>query len=103
MIGAAHYMAGMTMEYGGDPMEALRHYISAYTYGTAPGLAPAIARLADVSIFAGRQEVRDARAELGLTDDAPPPIGLQPLRRVGIIGTSYVKVSSTLCYRFVKA
>jgi hypothetical protein len=72
MVGAASYLAGLASERAGRLEDAARFYLDAWAWGPAEGLAEALVRTTHGTTLAGRPEVAEARAALGLADDEAP-------------------------------
>lgn len=73
MISAAHVMARLAMELGGDDASAARFYLTAWEIGGGPDLAAALVRTSQTTFLRDRPEVVEAREVLGLAPDAVMP------------------------------
>ena len=96
MLGAAAFLAGITMERGGERGDALRYYLEAWRSIDAPGLAEAVVRLGHRSPVAPDDEVQRARDALGIGPNVVPTVPAQELVTITFSGLGPYRVPERL-------
>lgn len=96
MLGAAAYLAGITMERGGQSGDALRFYLRAWQVLDAPGLPEAVVRLGSGVPSADANEVARARERLGLAEGERPAAPAQEVITIAYSGLAPYRVAERL-------